>query len=128
MSVLTSFTLVLTSFSFSIEQHFCGSNLVDVSVFSKVESCCKTTVTNDDSLQFAQTPCCSNISFVFDGFDNYHNAASTELLIAPIFVVISPVELPADYVFETTVKVPYANFNPPPLITDIQVRDQVFLI
>ncbi|MGB2416042.1 MAG: HYC_CC_PP family protein, partial [Flavobacteriaceae bacterium] len=27
--------VVLASFSFKIEQHFCGSNLVDVSVLSK---------------------------------------------------------------------------------------------
>ena len=128
VSTIMALTVVLASFSFSIEQHFCGANLVDVSVVSKVESCCKSSEKIDHSLQFAQTPCCSNISIVFEGFDNYQNAISTEFTTAPVFVGTPAVQIPVAYVFETTRKVPYANYNPPPLITDIQVWDQVFLI
>jgi len=128
VSTIMALTVVLASFSFSIEQHFCGANLVDVSVVSKVESCCKSSEKKDHSLQFAQTPCCSNISIVFEGLDNYQNAVSTEFITAPVFVETPAVQIPVAYVFETTRKVPYANYNPPPLITDIQVRDQVFLI
>ena len=128
VSTIMALAVVTASFSFSIEQRFCGANLVDVSVVSKVESCCKSSEKIDHSLQFAQTPCCSNISIVFEGFDNYQNAISTELITAPVFVETPAVQIPVAYVFETTTKVPYANYNSPPLITDIQVRDQVFLI
>ncbi len=120
--------VVTASFSFKIEKYFCGVSLVDVSVVSKVESCCKSPEEKDASLQFAQTPCCSNISIVFEGFDNYQNAISTEFFKAPVFVGTAFVQIPVTYVFGTTTKVPYANYNSPPLITDIQVRDQVFLI
>ena len=128
VSTIMAVAVVTASFSFSIEQHFCGANLVDVSVVSKLESCCKSSEKIDHSLQFAQTPCCSNISIVFEGFDNYQNAISTEFITAPVFVGTPAVQIPVAYVFETTRKVPYANYNPPPLITDIQLRDQVFLI
>lgn len=127
MSMFMALTVVLASFSFSIEQHFCGSNLVDVSVVSKVESCCCPAL-KDDSLQLKKKSCCSNISIVFEGFDNYQNAISTEFIKAPVFVETPAVQFPVAYVFGTTTKVPYANYNPPPVITDIQVRDQVFLI
>lgn len=128
VSMVMALTVVLASFSFSIEQHFCGANLVDVSVVSKVEFCCKSSEKKDHSLQLAQTPCCSNISIVFEGFDNYQNAISTEVSTTPVFVATPSVQIPVAYVFETTRKVSYVNYNPPPLITDIQVRDQVFQI
>ena len=128
VSTIMALAVVTASFSFSIEQRFCGANLVDVSVVSKVESCCKSSEKKDHSLQFAQTPCCSNISIVFEGFDNYQNVISTEVSTTPVFVGTPSVQIPVTYVFGTTRKVPYANYNPPPLISDIQVRDQVFLI
>ena len=128
VSTIMALAVVTASFSFSIEQRFCAANLVDVSLVSKVESCCKSPEKKDASLQFAQTPCCSNISIVFEGFDNYQNAISTEFFKAPVFVGTAFVQIPVEYVFETTIKVPYTDYNPPPLITDIQVRDQVFLI
>lgn len=127
MSIVMALTVVMASFSFSIEQHFCGSNLVDVSVFSKTESCCCPPL-KEGSLQLKKKSCCSNISILFEGFDNYQNAISTEILTAPIFVETPAIQIPVAYVFETTRKVPYTNYNPVPLITDIQVRDQVFLI
>ena len=127
MSMIMAVALVTASFSFSIEKRFCGANLVDVSVVSKVESCCCPAL-KDDSLQLKKKSCCSNISIVFEGFDNYQNAISTEFITAPVFVETPAVQIPVAYVFETTRKVPYANYNPPPLTTDIQVRDQVFLI
>ena len=127
VSTIMALTVVLASFSFSIEQHFCGSNLVDVSVFSKTESCCCPPL-KEGSLQLKKKSCCSNISILFEGFDNYQNAISTEILTAPIFVETPAIQIPVAYVFETTRKVPYTNYNPVPLITDIQVRDQVFLI
>ena len=128
VSTVMALAVVTASFSFSIEQRFCGENLVDLSVVSKVESCCKSSEKIDHYLQFAQTPCCSNISIVFEGFDNYQNAISTEFITAPVFVGTPAVQIPVAYAFGTTTKVPYANYNSPPLITDIQVRDQVFLI
>ena len=128
VSTVMALAVVTASFSFSIEHRFCGANLVDLSVVSKVESCCKSSEKIDHSLQFAQTPCCSNISIVFEGFDNYQNAISTEFITAPVFVGTPAVQIPVAYVFGTTTKVPYANYISPPLITDIQVRDQVFLI
>lgn len=128
VSTIMAVAVITASFSFSIEQRFCGANLVDVSLVSKVESCCKSSEKKDHSLQFDQTPCCSNISIVFEGLDNYQNAISTEFITAPVFVGTPAVQIPVAYVFETTRKVPYVNYNPPPLVTDIQVRDQVFLI
>ena len=128
ISTIMAVAVVMASFSFKIEKHFCGANSVDVSVVSKVESCCKSPEKKGHSLQFDQTPCCSNISIVFEGLDNYQNAVSTEFITAPVFVETPAVQIPVAYVFETTRKVLYANYNPPPLITDIQVRDQVFLI
>jgi len=102
--------VVLASFSFKIEQHFCGSNLVDVSVLSKVESCC------------------SNISIVVEGFENYQTVVVTEFTTLPDFVVTPSLLIPIDYIFESSKDFSFSDYNPPPLIFNRQVRDQVFLI
>lgn len=128
ISTTMALAVVLASFSFKIEQHFCGSNLVDVSVVSKVETCCSIGVTNDNTLQIKEQSCCSNVSIVFEGFDNYQNAFVSEFTTLPFFVATPSIQIPLDYIFETEKEFLYSNHNPPPLIFDKQARNQVFLI
>ena len=128
ISTTMALAVVLSSFSFKIEQHFCVSNLVDVSVASKVETCCKVGVPKDNTLQFTEKPCCTTISIFVDGFDNYQNAFVSEFTTLPFFVATPSIQIPVDYIFETESEFSYSNYNPPPLIFDIQLRDQVFLI
>jgi hypothetical protein len=128
ISTTMALAVVLASFSFKIEQHFCGSNLVDVSVISKIESCCSVGTAKDSSLQITEQSCCSNISLVVEGFDNYQIAFVSEFTTTPYFVAIPSIQIPVDYIFETEKEFSSSTYNPPPLIFDIQVRDQVFLI
>ena len=126
ISTTMALAVVIVLFSFKIEQHFCGSNLVDVSVVSKVETCCKVGVPKDNTLQFTEKSCCTSISILVDGFDNYQNAFVTEFTTLPFFVATPSIQIPVDYIFETKQRFSYSNYNPPPLIFDIQLRDQVF--
>ena len=123
-----AFAVVMASFSFKIEAHFCGSYLVDISVGSGLESCCAVGDTKDDNLQFTKPSCCSNISIVVEGFNNYQKALSSAFPSTFVFAAVPSLNIPLDYIFETATKVSYSNYNPPPLIANIQMRDQVFLI
>lgn len=126
VSTVMAFAVVLASFSFKIEKHYCGSNLVEVSVISTPESCC--VFASDDAAQLNKKSCCSNLSLVVEGFNNYQSALSSAFPSLATFVVVSTLEIPVEFIFETTTKHHYSSYNPPPLIADIQVRDQVFLI
>ena len=46
--------VLLSTFSFKMETHFCGSKLVDVAVFSKVKSCCQVAVKTSTDFQFTK--------------------------------------------------------------------------
>lgn len=126
-STLMAFAVVLASFSFKIEKHFCGSNLVDVSVVSKIKPCCSD-VLKDDSLKSKAPSCCSNISIVFEGFDNYQNAFVTAFTSLAVVVAAPTIQIPVDFILESQKEFSYSKYDPPPLILDIQLRDQVFLI
>ena len=127
ISPVMAIAVVFAFFSFKIEQHFCGSNLVDVSM-SKIESCCAPSAVKGTSLQITKQSCCSNISIVVEGFDNYQNTFVTEFISLPSFVASPSIQIPVDYIFETIKEFSYSNYNPPPLVFDVQVRDQVFII
>ena len=127
VSTLMAFTVVMASFSFKIEKKYCDSNLIGVSVISATaSSCC--VVAKDGQLKLANKPCCSSLSLVVEGFNNYQLLFSTSLYLISALEIIPSIELPVEFIFETTVKHYYTNYNPPPLIADIQVWNQIFLI
>lgn len=128
ISTFMALAVVMASFSFKIEQHFCGSNLVDVSVLSKVESCCSKTVKKNKYQKITEQSCCSNISIVVEGFENYQTVVVTEFTTLPDFVVTPSLQIPVNYIFESSKDFSFSDYNPPPLIFNRQVRDQVFLI
>jgi len=127
VSTLMAFVVVMASFSFKIEKKYCDSNLIEVSVISATaSSCC--VVAKDGQLKLANKPCCSSLSLVVEGFNNYQLLFSTSLYLISALEIIPSIELPVEFILETTVKHYYTNYNPPPLIADIQVWNQIFLI
>jgi hypothetical protein len=122
-----AFAVVMASFSFKIEKKYCDSNLIEVSVISATaSSCC--VVAKDGQLKLANKPCCSSLSLVVEGFNNYQLLFSTSLYLISALEIIPSIELPVEFILVTTVKHYYTNYNPPPLIADIQVWNQIFLI
>ena len=128
ISTFIALAVVLASFSFKIEQHFCGSNLVDVSVLSKVESCCSKGVKKNNYQKISEQSCCSNISIVVEGFENYQTVVVTEFKTLADFVATPSLQIPIDYFFETLEDFSFSDYNPPPLVFNRQLWDQVFLI
>ena len=127
VSTLMAFAVVMASFSFKIEKKYCDSNLIEVSVISVTASCC-CVVAKDGQLKLANKPCCSSLSLVVEGFNNYQLLFSTSLYLISALEIIPSIELPVEFILVTTVKHYYTNYNPPPLIADIQVWNQIFLI
>ena len=127
VSMLMAFAVVMASFSFKIEKKYCGSNLIDISVTSETASCC-CVVAKDGQLNLAKKPCCSSLNLVVDGFNNYQLLFSTPVYSLSTLAIVPYIELPVEFILETTVKHYYRNYNPPPLIADVQLWNQIFLI
>ena len=127
-SMLLAFLVLLSTFSFKVETHFCGSNLVDVAVFSKAKSCCDSAVKMDSELQFTKESCCTNKFVSVEGLNQFKVISLTkDLPIQDSF------ELPSKFslewlVLEDSVASHPPNYSPPDLIMDHQIDYQIFLI
>jgi hypothetical protein len=62
MSVL----VLLSTLSLTIEKHFCGDELVNVALFTEVDSCCGDT-SEKSNTEFKDTSCCKNVVEVLEG-------------------------------------------------------------
>lgn len=120
MALLVLFSTV----SFTVEKHFCGDVLVDVSMFAEAEKC------EMEALEILlKKTCCKDEVDVFEGQDELKVSAFEDLDFEQQQFVVA---FTYSYLngFESITKQIIANkdYSPPNLVADIQVLDQVFII
>lgn len=123
ISIVLAVVVLTAPFSLKVEQHFCKSKLADISAVSKKQSCCKRT---DKHLSINQNPCCSDLSFELDGLDLKQILTAHKETVLTVFAEVVSLQIPVNYGFATPKEYIYNHYNPPPLIFDIQSRDQVY--
>ena len=121
-SLILAFMVMLSTMSFTVDKHFCGDHLVDKAVFSKAKTC---------GMQMSsevESHCCTNqktsvegqdeLKISFDSFDFHQQVFITTFT----YVYFD--------LFESLPKqiIPFKDYSPPLLVSDIQLEDQVFLI
>lgn len=116
--------MLFSTVSFTIEKHYCGDTLVDVSLFAEAEKC------GMENMEMAQKkPCCKDEVDVVKGQDELKLSSFEELdfeqqhfITAFVYTYING--------FESLPKqtIPHKDYSPPNLVADIQVLDQVFII
>jgi len=129
-SLVLALLVLVSTFSFTIEKHFCGELLVDQAVFSKVKDCGMSSHNMDSVLvsdRFSDS-CCSNTNLAIEGQNELKISFDTLNFNQQVFIAaftFSFIEL-----FEGTPElvVPFKHYSPPILVTDIHLMDQVFLI
>lgn len=125
LSTILALLVLFSTFSFTVDKHFCGSMLVDKAIFSEAKTCGmemgSETTNSEDS-------CCTNEKTAVEGQDELKISFNSldfdqQLFLSTLtFSYInlfdgSPIQI-----------VPFKNYTPPLLVADIQVLDQVFLI
>lgn len=124
--------VLLSTLSFSVDMHFCGDHLVDFSLFEEVEGCAmkaKPAITSSscETMQ-KDMDCCSDVEFVVEGQQDLKlsfDQLSFEQQVFLTSFVYSAVSL-YESAAESTVR--YKDYAPPPLIRNVQILDQTFLI
>lgn len=114
--------VMLSTLSFTVDKHFCGSNLVDKAVFSKAETC---------GMQMSaetEKNCCTNEKVQVEGQDELKISFDSFDFHQQIF--ITTFTYTYLNLFESLPKqiIPFKDYTPPLLVSDIQLQDQVFLI
>lgn len=126
-SVLLALVVLLSTVSFTIEKHYCGDVLVDISVFAKTEKC-GMEMPEVDTCEITKKSCCKDEIDLVQGQDELiktlidFDVDQQQFIAAFIYSYIN--------LFEGAPKqvIPHKDYSPPNLVKDIHVIDQVFLI
>lgn len=127
-SVLLAIVVLFSTVSFTVEKHFCGDVLVDVSVFSEANKCGMEAFEMEQEA-ITKKSCCKDELHVFEGQDELKGSSFEDLNFQQqLFITTFPYAFVN--LFEGLQKyiVPHKNYSPPNLVADIQVLDQVFII
>ncbi|MCB0372998.1 MAG: hypothetical protein KDD31_08320 [Muricauda sp.] len=113
--------LVLAStVSWTVDKHICMGRVMDISLFSHADDC-------GMSMDMEKS-CCDDESFTVQGQHDLKMSFDDFSLDQQVFIV-SFVQTYFHLMEEATEEPnSFSEYNPPPLIRDIQVLDQTFLI
>jgi hypothetical protein len=128
-ATILSFIVMFSSMSFAIDEHFCGSRLMDVSYFGDADNCGMDEIDMSSNISvFKKNNCCKDQitllqSSIFnkEKLINLHNTD----------IEISLLETSCYSVFykNNSLKLKYyKDFSPPDITKDIRVLHQTFLI
>jgi len=131
-AILMSFVVLFSTMSFTVSEHYCGSDLVNRAIFSTAESCEMEMEMNmspsSEDCNFDEEDCCNDVIKLVEGQNELKPQFINLDFDQQVFIasfVYSYINL-----FEglDTNVVPFKNYSPPLIVTDIQVLDQVFII
>lgn len=127
-SAVLACLVLFSTFSFTVEKHYCGENLIDVAIFTKAANC-GMDMDSVSSTYLEKKHCCKDEIVVLKGQDNLKKASFEDLkfdqklfLSTFVYSFLNLFEGLPELV------IPHKNYSPPNLIVDIQVLDQVFII
>ena len=127
-SISLALIVLFSTVSFTIEKHFCGNTLVDVSLFTEADKC-KMESFEIKLEKITKKPCCKDTVDLIEGQDELNITSNDSFKLINKIVITTFVftylnlyeELPNKIIF-------HKYYSPPNLVFDRQVFDQVFLI
>ena len=129
-SFIIALTVLFSTFSFTVEQHYCCDVLVDYSFSGKVKSCGMDgqNMMYSDASSLSKKDCCDDELLAVDGQDKL-NISFENLSFEQAQFVISFVHSYLN-LFEGLPEnmVSFSIYPPPLLVKDILILDQTFLI
>jgi hypothetical protein len=127
-SVTLACLVLFSTLSFTVEKHYCGDNLVDVAIFSKVDNC-GMDMESVAASNLEKKHCCKDEVQIVKGQDKLKKASFEELQLSQQLFLSTYI---CTYInlFEglPEMVIPHKDYSPPNLVADIQVLDQVFII
>lgn len=131
-SLFMALLVLFSTLSFSVGMHFCGDSLVDFALFESVDTCGMEAVpskasTSCDTMEM-DMDCCSDVAFVVEGQQELKLSFDTLTFEQQVFVTSFFYTYPGLYRGPSTHSPFFKDYAPPPLIRDVQILDQTFLI
>ena len=125
-SILMAVLVLFSTFSFTVEKHYCGDFLVDVSYVGNVDKC---DMGDNSSTTMKKSNCCKDEIYHIEGQDELQKETSVSLSFEQQKIILA-FAFSYRFIFE---EVKEQNkfkkqSSPPDLSQDLQVLYQTFLI
>ncbi len=127
-AILLAFLVLCSTFSFTINEHICGGEPMSFAIGIPADDCgmeLETTTSSETTMK--QVSCCDDVTTLIQGQDELptkKDSNFTTQTFIKAFVYSYIYVLPS----ANTEKAVYKPYVPPPLIRDIQLLDETFLI
>ncbi|AMC10944.1 hypothetical protein Lupro_06650 [Lutibacter profundi] len=129
-AILMTFVVLFSTMSFTIHQHYCGGEVFASALFSKADSCSMDEeAPSKEDCNIGNIDCCDTIIKIYKGQNELETTDVLSLNFNQQLFVASFVYTYINLFegLETNI-IPFKNYSPPLLVTDIHIVDQVFLI
>ncbi len=126
--------VLLSTMSFSVDMHFCGDHLVDFSMFDKVDTCLMKAEKSETSSSCEimkmenEMNCCSDVEVAIEGQDDLKISFDQLAFDQQQFVFSFAYSFISLFEGKDDNIIPFKDYVPPPLLRDVQILDQTFLI
>lgn len=125
-TTLLAFTVLFSTFSFTVEKHFCGDFLIDVAVLGNLEVCL-TDISADSSIKMKK--CCKDEVQKIEGQDELQLAKVEKTTFKTLEFLITYVVSCKNTVVRYPQKNTFYNgISPPGIALDYQVAYQTFIV
>jgi len=123
-SIVMSLLVLISTVSFTVEKHYCGNTLIDVSIFSEVEKC-----TSEIALEkTTKKPCCKDTIDIVKGQDELQKSNSDFNLAQQDINAFLCVDMPTVCEYMPKQTQHYKKYVPPNIVYDLTILHEVFLI
>ena len=120
--------VIISTLSFSVEKHYCGTNLVDVAISFSSQKTQKDCFGNELT-SISKNSCCNDVIEFIEGQEVIQNNSFDSFEIAQHHFFSS-----LDYIYNNRLIslpksiIPYDDYAPPELVVNKIIKHQVFLI
>lgn len=129
-SLCLAFLVLFSTMSFTVDMHFCGKSLVDVSVLKKAATCGMEIQDNktSDKHGLEKKSCCSDHTITVAGQENIKASFEKFTFGQQLFITAFTYSYLNLYQSLESRIVPFKDYSPPLLVRDVLLLDQTFLI
>ncbi len=127
-STVLALLVLVSTFSFTVDKHFCGSFLVDQAVLSKASTCSMVMHSHSGTDLMDQDNCCSNQNISVEGQDELKVSFNSMDFDQQVFIAAFTFSFNNLFIGLPQQVIPYKNYTPPLIVKDIPVLNDTFLI
>ena len=128
VSTVLALLVLVSTFSFTVDKHFCGSFLVDQAVFAKASTCGMELHSHLETDLMDQDNCCSNQNISVEGQDELNISFNSMDFDQQVFVAAFTFSFNEFFQGSPQQVIPFKNYSPPLIVKDIPVLNDTFLI